>query len=131
MTERRAGATRRTIALVTTGIVSLGTAAVVGWAAAVPVGSSTATTAGTNGTASTTTSQQIDAAQANLQRVRRDLARLTAREDELPRARLANLSSLIAKLPSVQLPQQSVQPTVTHVAAPVTHTTSGASGARP
>ena len=131
MTERRAGATRRTIALVTTGIVSLGTAAVVGWPAAVPVGSSTATTAGTNGTASTTTSQQIDAAQANLQRVRRDLARLTAREDELPRARLANLSSLIAKLPSVQLPQQSVQPTVTHVAAPVTHTTSGASGARP
>lgn len=131
MTERRVGATRRSIALVTTGIVSLGTAAVVGWAAAVPVGSSGATTGGNNATASKTTSQQIDAAQVNLQLVRRDLARLAAREDELPRARLASLSNLIAQLPSVQLPQQSVQPTVTHVTAPVTHTTSGASGARP
>ena len=60
-----------------------------------------------------------------------DLARMLTREDDLPRAKLANLSALVAQLPSVQVPQSSTQPTVTHATPPVTHTTTGASGARP
>jgi len=132
MTDRRIGAARRRVALVTTGIVSLGAAAAVGWAAAVPIGGAATPTSGSNNTAATTqTSQQIDGARANLQLVRRDLARLTAREDDMPRAKLANLSNLIAQLPSVQVPQSTSQPTVIHVTAPATHTTTGASGAGP
>jgi hypothetical protein len=118
--------------MVTTAIVSLGTAAAVGWAAAVPVGGTTAAAAApANDPAAVRTAQQIDAARANLQQVRRDLARMLAREDDLPRAKLANLSALVAQLPTVQVPNESTQPTVTHAPAPVTHTTTGASGARP
>ena len=132
MTDRRYGRGRRSVAMVTTAIVSLGTAAAVGWAAAVPVGGTTAAVAApANDPASVRTAQQIDAARANLQQVRRDLARMLAREDDLPRAKLANLSALVARLPSVQVPNASTQPTVTHVTPPVTHTTTGASGARP
>ena len=132
MTDRRHGPARRSVAMVTTAIVSLGTAAAVGWAAAVPVGGA-APTANAPGTspAAVQTGQQIDAARANLQQVRRDLARMLTREDDLPRAKLANLSALVAQLPSVQVPQSSTQPTVTHATAPATHTTTGASGARP
>ena len=131
MTERQSRTTRRRVALRTTGVVSLGAAAVVGWAAAVPIGGAASTAGASNGAATTQTSQQIDAARANLQLVRQDLARLTAREDDMPRAKLANLSNLIAQLPSVQVPQAASQPTVIHVTAPATHSTTGASGARP
>jgi hypothetical protein len=132
MTDRRHGRGRRSVAVMTPAIVSLGTAAAVGWAAAVPVGgaASTANAPATNA-AAVQTGQQIDAARANLQQVRRDLARMLAREDDIPRAKLANLSALVAQLPSVQVPQSSAPPTVTHAPAPVTHTTTGASGARP
>ena len=132
MTDNRFGSGRRSIALVTTAIVSLGTAAAVGWAAAVPVGGSAASASSPSPAAGTTrTAQQINLAQSNLQQVRQDLARLLSREDDLPRAKLANLSALAAQLPSVQVPQSTTQPTVTHVTPPVTHTTTGASGARP
>lgn len=132
MTDRRHGPGRRTVAMVTTAIVSLGTAAAVGWAAAVPVGGAASTgSAPVTSPAAVQTAQQIDAARANLQQVRQDLARMLNREDDLPRAKLANLSALVAQLPSVQVPQSSTQPTATHPTAPVTHTTTGASGARP
>lgn len=132
MTDRRFGRGRRSVAMATTALVSLGTAAAVGWAAAVPVGGTPSTVpAPANNAAATQTAQQIDAARANLQQVRRDLARMLNREDDLPRAKLASLSALVAQLPSVQVPQASSPPTVTHATAPVTHTTSGASGARP
>jgi hypothetical protein len=132
MTDRRYGRGRRSVALVATAVVSLGTAAAVGWAAAVPVGGAASTgSAPAANSAAVQTAQQIDAARSNLQQVRRDLAQLLAREDDLPRAKLANLSALIAQLPSVQVPPASSQPTVTHATAPVTHTTTGASGARP
>ena len=132
MTDRRHGPGRRSVAMVTTAIVSLGTAAAVGWAAAVPVGGAASTSsAPATSPAAVQTAEQIDAARGNLQQVRRDLVRLLAREDDLPRAKLANLSAVIAQLPSVQVPQAPSQPTVTHPTAPVTHTTTGASGARP
>ena len=134
MTDRRHGRARRSVAMVTTAVVSLGTAAAVGWAAAVPVGGTASTgSAPAADPAAVRTAQQIDAARVNLQQVRRDLARALNREDDLPRAKLASLSALVAQLPSVQVPQSQVQsqPTVTHVTAPVTHTTTGASGARP
>lgn len=132
MTSTRYGRGRRSIALVTTAIVSLGTAAAVGWAAAAPVGGSASAPSQPGAPAgSAQTAQQLTTAQANLQQVRRDLARLLAREDDLPRAKIANLSALLAQLPSVQVPQSPTQPVVTHVAAPTTHTTTGASGARP
>ena len=132
MIERRYGRGHRYVALVTTALVSLGTAVAVGWAAAMPVGGSASTSGQPVGaTANVRTTQQIDSARANLQQVRQDLARMLSREDDLPRAKLANLSALVAQLPSVQVPQSSSQPVVTHVTAPVTHTTTGASGARP
>ena len=132
MTERRYGPGRRSVAMVTTAIVAMGTAAAVGWAAAAPVGGAAASGGQPGGTAGTVqTAQQIDAARLNLQQVRADLSRLLSREDDMPRAKLANLSALVAQLPSVQVPQSSSQPIVTHVTAPVTHTTTGASGARP
>ena len=133
MTETRRGSTRRTVGLVTTAIASLGAAAAVGWAAAVPVGGvgASAPSGSTSPASTVRTSQQIDAAQANLQLVRRDLARMVGREDDLPSARLANLSALVSQLPTVQVPQASSQPIVTQVAPPVTHITTGASGARP
>lgn len=135
MTDERRGSGRRYVAMVTTAIVSLGTAAAVGWAAAVPVGGSApSATPRFDSSGGVQTARQIDAARANLQQIRRDLARLLSREDDLPRAKIANLSALMAQLPSVQVPQstvQSSQPTVTHVTAPTTHTTTGASGARP
>ena len=126
MIDQRAAKGRRSVGVVTTAIVAFGAAAAVGWAAAVPIGgSATAGSSTGNGAASGQTSQQLNAAQANLQQVRRDLARLVGREDDLPRATLANLPAL----PTLQVPQG--QPTVIHVTAPTTHTTSGASGARP
>jgi hypothetical protein len=132
MTDNRFGSGRHSIALVTTAIVSLGTAAAVGWAAAVPAGGSVATASSpAPGGGTTRTVLQINTAQKNLQQVRRDLARLLSREDDLPRAKLENLSALVAQLPSVQVPQSTTQPTVTHVTPPATHTTTGASGARP
>jgi hypothetical protein len=133
MIDPRRGSARRYVGAVTTAIVSIGTAAAIGWTAAVPVGGSASTTATTvaSGAGATRTSQQIDAARANLQQVRADLARLLSREDDIPRAKLATLSALVAQLPTVQVPQSSAQPTVTHVTAPATHTTTGASGARP
>lgn len=132
MTERRYGPGRRSVAMVTTAIVSVGTAAAVGWAAAVPVGGSAASGfQPANSADAVQTAQQIDLARQNLQQVRADLSRLLAREDDMPRAKLANLTALVAQLPSVQVPQSSSQPVVTHVTAPVTHTTTGASGARP
>lgn len=132
MIERRYGRAHRYVGLVTTAVVSLGTAAAVGWAAAVPVGGSASTSTPSAGSPSALrTAQQINSARSNLQQVRQDLARVLSREDDLPRAKLANLSALVAQLPSVQVPQSSSQPIVTHVAAPVTHTTTGASGARP
>jgi hypothetical protein len=120
MTDRRYGPTRPSAAMVTTAIVSLGTAAAVGWAAAVPVGGATASTgtAPAIDPAAVRTAQQIDAARANLQQVRRDLARMLSREDDLPRATLANLSALVAQLPSVQVPQSTAQPPATHAPAP-------------
>ena len=128
MIDQRAAKGRRSVGVVTTAIVAFGAAAAVGWAAAVPIGGSATTSPSTgNGASSVQTSQQINAAQANLQQVRRDLARLIGREDDLPRATLANLPAL----PTLQVPQSSGQPTVIHVTAPTTHTTSGASGARP
>ena len=128
MTEQRFGKGRRSVGVVTTAIVAFGAAAAVGWAAAVPIGgSATTSSSATNGASSVQTSQQIDAARANLQQVRRDLTRLVGREDDLPRAQIANLPSL----PNLQVPQSSGQTTVIHVTAPVTHTTTGASGARP
>ena len=136
MTENRRGSSGRYVGLVTTALVSLGAAAAVGWAAAVPVRNTGATVTPAPATTTTRTSQQIDAARLHLQQVRRDLARLLAQEDDLPRAKLANLPALVAQLPSVQVPQASTtQPTVTQVAPapapPVTHTTTGASGAHP
>lgn len=132
MTDRRYGPGRRTVAMVTTALVSLGTAAAVGWAAAVPVGgvASPSTEPGTSATA-VRTAQQVEGARVSLQQVRRDLARLLSREDDLPRARLAHLATLVGQLPSVHVPQSSTPPVVTHATAPATHTTTGASGARP
>lgn len=130
MTERRYGRGRRSVAMVTTAIVSLGTAAAVGWAAAVPVGGSAASVGQPSASVATAqTVQQINNARANLQQVRLDLARLLTREDDLPRAQVANLSALLAQLPNVQVPQGSTA--VAHVSTPVVHTTTGASGARP
>jgi hypothetical protein len=133
MTERRTSSARRTVGLVTTAVVSLGAAAAVGWAAAMPVGGAGASATAGSGTPASTvrTAQQVDAARANLEQVRRDLTRLVGREDPLPRARLANLSATLAQLPTVQVPQSPTQPTVTQAAPPVSHTTTGASGARP
>ena len=112
------------LGFVTTGIVSLAAAAAVGWAAATPIG--TAATSTRSPVASTTQSvQQVATAQANLQQVRRDLARILAGEGELPRAALANLPAV--QLPTVQVPSASVSGPVQQVAPP-THTTTGASG---
>lgn len=131
MTDRPARATRRSVGMITTAIVAFGAAATVGWAAAVPViGSGSPAGSASSGVSSTSAAQQVDAAQANLQQVRRDLARMLSSEDDMPRAKLANVSALLAQLPSVQVPQSS-SPVITHVTAPVTHTTTGASGARP
>ena len=133
MTEQRRAPTGRRVGLVTTGVVSLAAAAAVGWAAAVPVGGTSPTTAPDPSASAATvrTAQQIDLARANLRQVRHDLARLLAKTDDLPRARVARLPALVAQLPSVQVPQPLSQPTVTHAAPPATHTTTGASGARP
>lgn len=85
----------------------------------------------------TGTSRQIDAARISLQQVRRDLARLLSEEDDLPRAKLANLPAIAAQLPSVQVPQSSLPqttvaaPPVVQAAPPATQTTTGASGAHP
>ena len=127
------GSARRYVGLVTTAIVSLGAAAAVGWAAAVPIAGSGQTASTPPPPASTArTAQQIDAARSNLQQVRRDLARILSREDDLPRAKLPDLPALVTQLPTVQVPPaSSTQPTVTQVAPPVTHTTTGASGAHP
>ena len=136
MTEYRRGSAWRYVGLVTTAVVSLGAAAAVGWAAAVPVRSTGATVSSPPPTNATRTSQQIAAARGNLAQVRRDLARLLSEEDDMPRAKLANLPALVAQLPTVQVPQSSYsQPGVTQVvpapAPPVTQTTTGASGAHP
>ena len=111
------------LGFVTTGIVSLAAAAAVGWAAATPTGTA-ATSAPSSAGGNTQAVQQVAAAQANLQQVRRDLARILAGEDGLPRAAIANLSSL--QLPTVQVPTASA-PTV-QTAPPATQTTTGASG---
>lgn len=139
MTDSRPGAARRYVGLATTAVVSLGAAAAVGWAAAVPVHD--------NGKApalpqqsTARTSQQIDAARSQLQQVRRHLVRMLAQEDDLPRAKIPNLPTLVTQLPSVQVPQSSgtqptaTQPTVSQpapAAPPQTQTTTGASGAHP
>jgi len=120
----------------TTIVVAVGTAAAVGWAAAVPVRSNVQTLPAAPITDTRGTSQQIDAARADLQQVRRDLARLLSEEDDMPRAKLAKLPAVVTQLPSVQLPSPaSAPPVVTQVAPapkpPVTQTTSGASGAHP
>lgn len=127
---------RRSVAshagLVTTAVVSLAAAATIGWAAATPIGTQPAAAPAdpSNGTAAIRTARDVQGAQQNLQQVRRDLARLLAKEDDLPRARLANLRALTAQVPSVQVPQAAAPAPVTQVApAPATHTTSGASGA--
>jgi hypothetical protein len=133
MTDGRGGNARRYVGLVTTAVVSLGAAAAVGWAAAVPVvGSGQAASTPTPPAASARTAQQVDAARSNLQQVRRDLARILSREDDLPRANLPNLPALVTQLPTVQVPQaSSTQPAVAQAAPPVTQTTTGASGAHP
>lgn len=136
MTEMAHGAARRHVGLVTTALVSLGAAAAIGWAAAVPVSNSAPDVAPAPAVNTTQTSQQIGVARANLQQVRRDLARVLAQEDDLPRAELANLPALVAQLPSVQVPQSTpTQLPVTQVAPapapPPTHATTGASGAHP
>jgi len=136
MTERKHGPGRRYVAMVTTAIVSVGTAAAVGWAAAVAVGGSASSgVQPARPATSLQAAQQIDAARTSLQQVRRDLTQLLSSEDDLPRAAIAKLSASLAQLPSVQVPQPSTQsptqPTVTQVPAPPIHTTTGASGARP
>ena len=132
MTELRRTSTGRRVGLVTTGVVSLAAAAAIGWAAAVPVGGAAPTSPDPTASAATVrTAQQVDLARANLRQVRHDLARLLAKTDDLPRARVAKLPALVAQLPTVQVPQPQSQPTVTQAAPPVTHTTTGASGARP
>lgn len=108
------------VGFVTTGVVSLAAAAAVGWAAATPIGTTAATAQSYGGTQS---GQQAAVAQANLQQVRRDLARILSGEDDLPRA--ANLAAL--QLPTVQVPTATGAPIV-QTAPPVTHTTTGASG---
>jgi len=112
------------LGFVTTGVVSLAAAAAVGWAAATPIGT-TATSAQPSAVYTTQTTPQVSTAQANLQQVRRDLARILASEDDLPRAALANLPA--APLPTVQLPSTAVAAPTQQVAPP-THTTTGASG---
>jgi hypothetical protein len=138
MTDLRARRGGRLVGLVTTGLVSLAAAAAIGWAAATPVGGSSPQAGSvnlSNGGSAVRTQQQVVAAQTNLRLVRRDLVRLMAREDDLPRASLANLPALVAQIPNAQLPNVqlpssggTVQPT-THAAPPITHTTTGASGA--
>lgn len=110
------------VGFVTTGIVSLAAAAAVGWAAATPIGTTAASAP--SGAGSGTQTAQLAAAQANLQQVRADLARILSSEDDLPRA--ATLPAL--QLPSVQVPAAAGAGTTVQVAPPVAHTTTGASG---
>ena len=133
MTDYGRSSAGRYLGLVTTAVVTLGAAAAVGWAAAVPVRSSGVTASVPPPAHTARTAQQIDAARSSLQQVRRDLAKLLAQEDDLPRARLTNLPAVVAQLPTVQVPSSSSsQPTFTQAApAPPTQTTTGASGAHP
>lgn len=110
------------VGFVTTGIVSLAAAAAVGWAAATPIGTTASSAPSFTGSGAQTA--QVAAARANLQQVRADLARILAGEDDLPRA--ATLPAL--QLPSVQVPAATGAGTTVSVAAPPTHTTTGASG---
>jgi hypothetical protein len=131
MAENRRGSAGRYVGLVTTATASLGAAAAIGWAAATPVGGAKAAPTTTVTPASTRTTEQLDAARAQLQQVRLELARMLSQEDELPRVTFANLPALPTRLPAVQVPQPSSQLTAPAVTPPVTHTTTGASGVRP
>lgn len=126
MIDRRLSMPRK-IGLVTTGLVSLASAAAIGWTAATPVGRTAASgsTDLTNGRGSVRTAQQISAARGTLQLARENLARLLASEDDLPQAALANLPAV--PLPTVQVPAAGAAPAAAQPAPPV-QTTTGASG---
>lgn len=127
--RRRPG---RVAGLVTMGVVSMSSAALVAWAAATPVTTAASTPAAPSGPSAAElarTARQIAAARSELEDVRRGLPRLITEEDDLPRVSLKGIPSIPAPSTTVQVPSGAAPQVITQVAPPPVAATTGASGA--